>query len=654
MSVVSITATQGDDDFELLCTGAVRNYSFNPADLSGQREAEGIKQKLIAQLEDTVRELELQSDRTIAKIYIGKTYILRRRRVGGGCLNFDPLDHHTWRKKGISSRWQDHKKQDYGRDGLVVLGAITRETMPESCSQEQQEDFALAMEQKLLHHYLLSHPDPRVVNETFSTEATTEQKGYAYAVYMAFRYEDETISEEEAMDTSPSFLIQANDHDQSTSSAQRPTPFLSDTSYMNSMQPSIATTDDVVLLPSNIPAHQFSSPSPTRRPQVTFSSLPLPDAGLNNQLASKQTMVKSNTSCPSTPRGRGILKEMPEKQPQHQPFTFARNLIPAFNSERMPHDDGRANLPHTVNTSPASGSSNLSCQLLSPANELEPSTSPTRLPSPHHKVEFSELCTATVRGYSFNLVDLAMGTSTTTMELKLIEQLNSTVRELEYHSCRRIDKIYIGKTYIPQSERTTFDHLNPDTWKMDGISSRWSSHRIQDYGRDGLVVLCAVIKENVPEGSRMSQEDLTLALEQKLLHHYLLDYPDRRVINKTLTTGHLAQRNHHAYAVYIAFRYADEEFSNEEAPNEPNDPFFLLEEAADEGMLLGPLESDLAIDDTLLDETETQTRKDEIEDTLIGEDSPQRNILPGSSLLDGSHSSPIVISDDESVCDDYY
>ena len=37
MSVVSKTATQGDDDIELLCTGAVRNYSFNPADLSGQR-----------------------------------------------------------------------------------------------------------------------------------------------------------------------------------------------------------------------------------------------------------------------------------------------------------------------------------------------------------------------------------------------------------------------------------------------------------------------------------------------------------------------------------------------------------------------------------------------------------------------------------------
>ena len=191
MSVVSKT-TQGGADFELLCTGAVRNYSFNPADLSGRRKAEDIKQRLIVQLEDTVRELELHSDRTIAKIYIGKTFIKQRKKPGGGYLKFDPLNSNTWKKKGISSRWQDHKKHNYGRDGLVVLGAITRETMPERCSQVHQEHFALAMEQKLLHHYLLSHPDPKVpvVNETFSTGATTKQVSYAYAVYMAFRYED--------------------------------------------------------------------------------------------------------------------------------------------------------------------------------------------------------------------------------------------------------------------------------------------------------------------------------------------------------------------------------------------------------------------------------------------------------------------------------
>ena len=185
----------GGVGFEQLCTGAVRNYSANPANIAGQTEVETIKQKLIAQLESTVRELELQSDRTIAKIYIGKTYIKQRKKPKGGYQKINPLRHHTWKKNGIKSRWHDHKHEDYGRDGLVVLGAITRETMPERCrGRVHQEDFALAMEQKLLHHYLLSHPDPRVINETFSTGQATKNKCSAYAVYMAFRYEGELSS----------------------------------------------------------------------------------------------------------------------------------------------------------------------------------------------------------------------------------------------------------------------------------------------------------------------------------------------------------------------------------------------------------------------------------------------------------------------------
>ena len=182
-------------NFEQLCTGAVQNYSFNPADIAGLTDVEAIKQRLIDQLENTVRQLEHNSHRTIANIYIGKTYIPQRKKPGGqGYLTFDPLNKNTWKMEGIGDRWSDHRYEGYGRDGLVVLGAITRETMPERCrGRVHQEDFALAMEQMLLHHYLLSHPDPRVVNETFSTGQATRTKRHAYAVYMAFRYEDTRV-----------------------------------------------------------------------------------------------------------------------------------------------------------------------------------------------------------------------------------------------------------------------------------------------------------------------------------------------------------------------------------------------------------------------------------------------------------------------------
>ena len=190
----------GGVEYDDLLRGA-RNYACNLADLTTETEVKGIKRTLIEQLEQTVQDLETQSDRTIAKIYIGKTYMQRKRKPGG-FRKFDPDDHKTWKKNGISSRWGDHKWKDYGRDGLVVLGAITRQTVIDTCGGQcrvHQEDFTLAMEQKLLHHYLLSHPDPRVpvVNKTFATGKTT-RRSIAYAVYMAFSYEE----------TSPSTMYQ--------------------------------------------------------------------------------------------------------------------------------------------------------------------------------------------------------------------------------------------------------------------------------------------------------------------------------------------------------------------------------------------------------------------------------------------------------------
>ena len=178
------TSTRGGADFDLLCTGAVQYYSFNLANLASKRTTRDIERELVKQLESTIRELELQSDRTIAQIYIGKTYIPRKNKRGGGFMRLDPLNHNTWKKEGISGRWGDHKKQDYGRDGMVVLCAITRDTVPGR--EMHQEDFTLDMEQYLIGHYW---DDPRLANRTYNT-GQRSSRYYAYALYMAFRYAD--------------------------------------------------------------------------------------------------------------------------------------------------------------------------------------------------------------------------------------------------------------------------------------------------------------------------------------------------------------------------------------------------------------------------------------------------------------------------------
>ena len=169
----------------MLCTGAVQYYSFNLANLASKRTTRDIERELVKQLESTIRELELQSDRTVAKIYVGKTYIPRRSKQGGGFMRFDPLNHNTWKKEGISGRWSDHKKQDYGRDGMVVLCAITRDTVPGR--EMHQEEFTLDMERYLIEHYW---DDPRLANDTYRPGQRSGRSYEAYALYMAFRYAD--------------------------------------------------------------------------------------------------------------------------------------------------------------------------------------------------------------------------------------------------------------------------------------------------------------------------------------------------------------------------------------------------------------------------------------------------------------------------------
>ena len=49
---------------------------------------------------------------------------------------------------------------EYCRDGLVVLAAVIKDAVPQQCRHEvHQEQYALALEQMLLHHYKLDIGD---------------------------------------------------------------------------------------------------------------------------------------------------------------------------------------------------------------------------------------------------------------------------------------------------------------------------------------------------------------------------------------------------------------------------------------------------------------------------------------------------------------
>ena len=134
--------------------------------------------------------MQTESGHTVTKFYIGKTYVRRRKKRGGGFIRIRPKRNSTYKKDGIGSRWHKHREEYYGRDGMVVLAIITRKAVPErarSTCKLHQEDYAFALEQALLHHFMVTFPDSRITNDGFASGGTNNRSSKAYAIYMIFR-----------------------------------------------------------------------------------------------------------------------------------------------------------------------------------------------------------------------------------------------------------------------------------------------------------------------------------------------------------------------------------------------------------------------------------------------------------------------------------
>ena len=211
MSSTYSRTTIGGTTFDLLCSAdSVPNYACDAVvDLRREHGLARAKEKLTKLVRDNISSLEIGMDRQVEKFYIGKTSVQRNRRS----RRFDPMKYQTWRKKGISSRWGEHKHNPYGRDGLVVLGVVNRDAIPRRCRVDQ-ELYALALEQQLLHHFMIEDPDDRIANETFSPGRREEQTSVGHAVYMAYalapklRTEEPSAKQPRVQFSEPSATIQ--------------------------------------------------------------------------------------------------------------------------------------------------------------------------------------------------------------------------------------------------------------------------------------------------------------------------------------------------------------------------------------------------------------------------------------------------------------
>ena len=153
----------------------------------------------------------------------------------------------------------------------------------------------------------------------------------------------------------------------------------------------------------------------------------------------------------------------------------------------------------------------------------------------------------------------------------LVKRVDDTINDIEIQSGKKVVKFYIGKTYIHKNKRSeVFDAMNPDTWRKGVIHSHWCHHKQEEYGRNGMVVLTVVTKDDVPQQSIPAfkhQEMYALALEQQLIIHYAFVRGDERLANTSTHPGMQQQEESRAigYPIYMAFTLDDSEmdFSNE-------------------------------------------------------------------------------------------
>ena len=193
-SAISAT-TVGGCTFEELCNGTVLSYACdNTVDIRGSDFGQA-KKTILKHIDDCIRCLEIARGRKMEKLYIGKTYI-PRKKAPRGFVPIDPKNPWTYKKGGIGSRWREHRNSDYGRDGMIVLAVIPRGAVPSNAKPGlHQEDYTFALEQALLHHFMITNYDDRIANDTFATGGTDVHGSAAYALYMAFRLEDEEDAE---------------------------------------------------------------------------------------------------------------------------------------------------------------------------------------------------------------------------------------------------------------------------------------------------------------------------------------------------------------------------------------------------------------------------------------------------------------------------
>ncbi|KAK3098229.1 hypothetical protein FSP39_017409 [Pinctada imbricata] len=205
--------------------------------------------------------------------------------------------------------------------------------------------------------------------------------------------------------------------------------------------------------------------------------------------------------------------------------------------------------------------------------------------------DFDDLTKGT-RGYSHRLLNL-YNTCTENKDTRhnisfeeavsrLISGVKSTIRDIEIQG-NTVKEFIIGKSFVKQKIGVRFRPDKPTTWTLsNGINGRWRYYNSIDYS--GLVALACVERDMIPDSIKQNirftftdedddhkkkqefvvdQQLYTLALEQRLIQHFMLIEPDERLRNHSLDTGRKSEGQYKGGIIYLAFKMGSSDEKDE-------------------------------------------------------------------------------------------
>lgn len=188
---------------------------------------------------------------------------------------------------------------------------------------------------------------------------------------------------------------------------------------------------------------------------------------------------------------------------------------------------------------------------------------------------YDEIAQRQKQGYTFWLLDDPTTGDVFRPDFAAVQnsaQLNTAVGVIGTHalrvlddlctqSGRRTESVTIGKSNVTRARNKPFSPTDGDSWKMDGVRSRWNTrYKKAPFSCDALVVLICFQRSDVPAALALHQfdhQDLTLKYEELVDQWMRANIGARgQMTQGDRGGGGRRSKTHIGFVLYMAVRFA--------------------------------------------------------------------------------------------------